>query len=34
MNKREMIVNALAVLLGDYAIYRKEAAILDRKSVV
>lgn len=28
MNKHEMIVNALAVLLGDYAIYRKEAAIL------
>ena len=28
MNKREMIVNALAVLLGNYAIYRKEAAIL------
>lgn len=28
MEKFEMIVNALAVLIGDYAIYRKKAATL------
>lgn len=28
MNKQEMMVNALAVLIGDYEIYRKKAATL------
>lgn len=28
MEKQEMMVNALAVLLGDYEIYRKKAATL------
>lgn len=34
MNEKEMIVNALAILIGDYAIYRKKAAALILKALL
>lgn len=34
LNNKEMIVNAVAVLIGDYSIYRKKAATLILKALL
>lgn len=34
MNKSELIVDSVAILIGDYAIYRKQAALLILKAML